>query len=335
MGSYATPLRGSEFEDAPNDMHLDLDDTHQVLPSSPALELADEQSHIVPDTDIEQSPSNIVFHNPTPNQPIANSTDDSENTITDANPFTTTSSSRPSLPLKESLGLRGILGIIGGSVGAIGVLAFLTCLWIGHGLESDGTQALQLWRRIAMNDWMTRSITLGSVALRLIVSIQTTICTSMIAALLLEKYSVRRSLAAWFSVMRSMNDGPPRMVELMLSSKSFAVFRYIEFWLASLMITITLGLQFSSTILLLDMKDSEVLSDIGITSVPSLPAYPEGGNFNYSIIAGTFLDVPPSFPPFGEAQSGFSVDPDSNGLSNTGLIQRAFLPISERSMWED
>ncbi|OTA96859.1 hypothetical protein M434DRAFT_8555 [Hypoxylon sp. CO27-5] len=320
--------RVSEPQELPNNPDLNLDTTNEVLEIAPVSELAEDSSHVVSTTNIEHSPPHNIYQDPTLNQPIEDPRADSATTNITETTFTSIPGSRPSLPLKESLGLRGTLGILGGYIGAVGILGFLVFLWFGHGSPPDGTEAIQLWRRIAMNDWMTRAITLSSAALRLIVSIQTTICTSMIAALLLEKYSVRRSVAAWFSVMRSMNDGPYKLVELTLCSKSLVVLRHVEFWLALLMVTVTLGLQFASTILLLDMKTLKIISDVNITSVPSLMEYQVGKRLRSTAAPGQWLNIPPSYPTFGEAQSGFSVDPNSNGVSDTGLIQRAFLPIS-------
>lgn len=53
------------------------------------------------------------------------------------NSFTVTTAPRPSLPLKESLGLSGCLGIIGGTLGALATLAFLSFLWFGYGTEPE------------------------------------------------------------------------------------------------------------------------------------------------------------------------------------------------------
>ncbi|KAI1391859.1 uncharacterized protein F4822DRAFT_107362 [Hypoxylon trugodes] len=239
--------------------------------------------------------------------------------------------SRASLPLGQSLGLAGAFSIIGGSLGALGVLSFLGIIWFGHGDASDGSQANRAWRYIAIRGWMTQAITLSAVLLRFIISIQTTICTSMIAALLLEKDGVRRSLAAWFSVTRSMNSGPRRLLGLIISSKNRTALRRVETWLVMIMVIITLALQFSSTILLSDMGKLEIISDTYNNKVHSIFESRDNKNEDIRETSGQFLIVQPIFPTFGEARSPLGAKPESNGLSDTGLMQRAFLPISEAS----
>lgn len=177
---------------------------------------------------------------------------------------------------------------------------------------------------------MTQAITLSSVTLRLIVSTQSAVCTSMIAALFLESRSVRRALVPWFSVMRGINDGPWKLLELVASSRSFTAFRSFEMWLTLLMIIVTLGLQFSSTILLSDLSELQIVGDTNTTQVNSLIPSLEPNTTIY-ITSSFVLEMPPIYPTFGEAQNMFSADPTSDGLSNTGLIQRALLPASSDS----
>jgi hypothetical protein len=128
------------------------------------------------------------------------------------------SDTKISLSWKESLGTTGILL----------VLSFLSFLWLGFGHEPEAAAATWAWRQIALNNWMTQAITLSSLVLRSVVSLQAGVCTSMIAALLLEKHFARRSNVAWLSVMRGINDGPLKLAQIMLSSKSFTVLLQVE-----------------------------------------------------------------------------------------------------------
>ncbi|XXH00657.1 hypothetical protein Hte_007005 [Hypoxylon texense] len=235
----------------------------------------------------------------------------------------------PPLPLKKSLGLSGSLGIIGGSIGLLLVWGFLAFLWLGHGSAAEAANATRAWRQIALHDWMTRSITLSSLALRLAVSLQTTVCTSMLAALFLERRHTRISQVAWLSVMRSINDGPLRLVQKTLppSPKSLSgILRRVEFWLLLLMVVITLALQFSSTILISDLVDFGVVSDVNVTEIPDLlqPEKVETILFDISPILG----APPIYATFGEVQSQSDASPNAQGLSFTGLLQRGLLPFS-------
>ncbi|KAI0503392.1 hypothetical protein F5B22DRAFT_551255 [Xylaria bambusicola] len=227
----------------------------------------------------------------------------------------------PRLPIKESLGRSGSLTIIGGSVVALVLLGFLMFLWLGHG-GHESADATWVWRQIALGGWMTQSITLTSLGLRFIISMQAAVCTSMLAALVLEKKFTPKPDVAWFSIIRSTNDGPLKMVQMMLSSK-FLIWS-IEFWLLSLLAVTTLGLQFASTILLSDIVDSAIVSNMRQTQMPDL-FDPSGADL--SVINWLFGASKPVYGVFGELDTDYNVLPDARGLSQTGLVQRAFLPL--------
>ncbi|EMR63973.1 hypothetical protein UCREL1_9070 [Eutypa lata UCREL1] len=217
----------------------------------------------------------------------------------------------PLLSFKESLGFMGLLSIIGGHVGILAIIGFLIFLWCGYGPAPEAALATYVWRQIALNDWMPQTITLCSLVLRVIVSVQSTVCTSMIAALIIEKRSAPRSQAARFSILRSVNDGPRKLVEMMLSSKTGAMLRHIEFWLAILMTVITLGLQFSSTILLFDVRNFRIVGDVSKTQVPSLLSYRED-DFVFGLLGGAFASSIPTYAVFAEAPSNSDATPYSH-----------------------
>ncbi|KAI0545257.1 hypothetical protein F4679DRAFT_482406 [Xylaria curta] len=239
---------------------------------------------------------------------------------------TTQSRSKASrLPIKDSLGLSGQLNIIGGSVVILGLLSFLIFLWFGHGTR-EAADATWAWRQIALKGYMVQAVTLASLVLRLAVSMQSVVCTSILAALVLEKRFARKSDVAWFSVMRSTNDGPLKMAQMMLFSKYLT--RHIEFWFLSLLALVTLGLQFSSTILLSDITNFVILGDVGHVSLPDLLNINEQ-DFDIDIPIGSFITQKPIYGIIGEVNTSFNTYPDVRGLSQTGLVQRAFLPLSE------
>ncbi|ETS76097.1 hypothetical protein PFICI_11484 [Pestalotiopsis fici W106-1] len=238
-------------------------------------------------------------------------------------------SHRPALPLKESLGVVGLLSIFGGSLGALGVLGFLIFLWFGYGTEPEGKTATDLWRILALHNWMTQTITLCSLALRVLVSTQSIVCTSLVAALILEKRSVRKPDAAFFSVFRGVNDGPRKLVQLMLSHRPTAVLLYPEFWLLSLLSLIALSLQFSSTILLSDLHDFTIVGGINSTNVQSLFYVPEGHGPQWAMNFVDLLESTPVLSLFGERRINSSVPPDNNGFSDTGLVQQGLLPFAD------
>lgn len=97
------------------------------------------------------------------------------------------------LPLRQSLGLSGSIVIVAGTVGLLGVFAFLTFLWVGYGSKSEAANATWAWRQIALRGYMEQVITLAALVLTFIVSLQAAVCTSMAAALILEKWSVPKA----------------------------------------------------------------------------------------------------------------------------------------------
>ncbi len=232
------------------------------------------------------------------------------------------------LSLKESLGYRGLFGVIGGSLWVLGILGFLTFLWFGHGSKPEAADATSLWRFIALHNYFPQTITICSAALRVAVSIQATICTSMIAALILEKYGAQRCQVAWLSIMRSLNEGPLKLAELLLPKRSLAAFVRIESWLTFLLIIETIALQFSSTLLLSDMNGFIIVGDLNNTEFGDLILY-ESGDFHNKYLETEFLTQPPVYAAFGEVQAGFDATPDESGVSDTGLIQRSLLPIHD------
>ncbi|KAI0436667.1 hypothetical protein F4803DRAFT_572161 [Xylaria telfairii] len=236
------------------------------------------------------------------------------------------------LPLKESLGMGGYITIIGGHMGIVAIVGFLTFLWFGYGPSPEAARATRSWREIALNDWMTQAISLSALVLRFIISFQTVVCTSMIASLVLEKRFVRRSRVSHFSILRGINDGPTKLLKLMMSS-GIGIFRFLEFWLLLFVFVVTLGLQFSATILLLDLNEFLIEGNETHAQVPSLLTY----NKNDSTL-GVNTDCPnryelntrgPIYQLFAEAPSDSDATPNSNGFSDTGLVQRAFLPQAE------
>ncbi|KAI3341995.1 hypothetical protein F4824DRAFT_270918 [Ustulina deusta] len=235
-------------------------------------------------------------------------------------------SPHPPLSLKQSLGITGCVSILGGHIVLVGVIVFLSFLWFGHGSAPEGAEATELWRTIATRGWMIRAITLSALVLRFIVSVQAAVCTSMIAAIVLEQRRVRRSQAAWFSIMRSLNDGPRQLIQMMVSSGTVRILFEVEFWLIVLVALTGLGLQFTSTILLGDLRNGPVIGDVNSTQVKSLLSYDKASSVTF-VSDLTWATRSPIYSVYGEVSSQFDASTDSHGRSDTGVIQRGFLPF--------
>ncbi|KAI0544547.1 hypothetical protein F4679DRAFT_564547 [Xylaria curta] len=234
----------------------------------------------------------------------------------------------PHLPLSliQSLGITGCISIFGGQIVLAGVIVFLSFLWFGHGSAPEGAKATEIWRAIATRGWMVQAITLSALVLRFVVSVQAAVCTSMIAAIVLERRRVRRSHAAWFSIMRSLNDGPRQLIQMMLSSRTVRILYEAEFWLILLVALTGLGLQFTSTILIADLQNGPVVGNINSTQVKSFLSYDNASSVTF-VSDLTWATRSPVYSVYGEGRSQFNASTDSHGRSDTGVIQRGFLPL--------
>lgn len=59
--------------------------------------------------------------------------------------------------------------------------------------------------------------------------------------------------AGFLSVLRAVNDGPQKLIETIMSVRTWSVLLYAELWLIMLLAIVDVTLRFSSTILLSDM----------------------------------------------------------------------------------
>ncbi|KAI0430434.1 hypothetical protein F5Y09DRAFT_356050 [Xylaria sp. FL1042] len=311
--SMSMPSTRSSLDQLPQSIDCGTPDL-QVSPLIQDDDAANVLEHSVPSSSIEAATglSTTSTQVPSPSSPITRRGSDS------ASP----------LPIRESLGFSGLASLAGGHIGILGVLGFLFFLWFGFGPAPEAAKATSAWRHIVLANWMTRAITLSSLAIRILTTFQATVCTSMAAALILERRRARKSYVPWFSVIRSINDGPWRLVQMLLSSRSLSIIHYPEFWLAALMVLVTLALQFSSTVLLSDLKPFAIVSDYNHTQVPSLITY-DKSTFDIQLNGGQYLLTDPVFSTFGEVHSVSDPSPNDHGLSDTGLLQRGFLPFKD------
>ncbi|KAI8946815.1 hypothetical protein F4801DRAFT_596024 [Xylaria longipes] len=229
------------------------------------------------------------------------------------------------LPLSESLGRTGLITILGGSILILICIAFLSFLWFGSGHEPEAAGAPWVWRQIALHDWMTRTITISALVLRSIVSLQVALCTSMTAALVLEKRSARKTDVAYLSIARSVSDGPRKLIQLLLSSRSWSVLTYVELWLICLLALVMLALQFSSTLLLSDLHNFIIVGDAETKTVANFGSFTIPLDNDLSL--QPYILSGPMYPTFGEERSNSDLIPTTSGFSDTGVIRRGYLPF--------
>ncbi|TXB97465.1 hypothetical protein FocTR4_00011038 [Fusarium oxysporum f. sp. cubense] len=214
---------------------------------------------------------------------------------------------------------NAIFAMAGGLLIILICVAFLCFLWFGNEDNS-------VWRHIVITNWVSRSITITSLILRWSVTAQAVVMTSMIAALLLQMSQTPLTQAAAVSLAVCSNRGPHELIFRLphsLGSRSWL------FWLVVLLMTcITTLLQFTSTALL-----SDVGSGIIIDSQSLKISYGINSSFGGSLAAsgGYIAARPLSYPAFAEYTEPAS---PRDGITDTGLSMRAFLPIDPRSSRE-
>ncbi|KAI0467755.1 hypothetical protein F4859DRAFT_524926 [Xylaria cf. heliscus] len=253
---------------------------------------------------------------------ISNSRLIMENSLGDAETSVGNSSATLKNTPWESLGLWGSFVIFGGCIGILGVAVFISFLWFGGGPAPEAATAARSWLNIILSNRAAQAITLSSVLLRVIVSAQATSCTSLLAALFLEGRAVRASQLPHFSVARGINDGPRALLQIIIGSGTRHMLITVEALLMLILTLTILGLQFSSTVLVADLQPRVVVDEAKPITLRA------------SFVQNTSVNIwsavefnGPVFTVYGEVPSNFTVVPDSRGVSDTGLKQRAMLPL--------
>ena len=166
-------------------------------------------------------------------------------------------------------------------------------------------------------------VTLSSVLLRFSMGAQTTICTSLVAALILERRSIALSRVAPLSIFRSVNSGPRILIQQILGEKhSRYLLLHPEVLLLVVLALGNIAMQFSSTILFSDLqsrllvKFSQKIQISLLQSNDSVASFVGWGN------------PPRDFSLFGEPYTGYSANPNSLGLSDTGIKRHGMIPFA-------
>ncbi|KAI1811231.1 hypothetical protein GGS20DRAFT_593439 [Poronia punctata] len=233
-------------------------------------------------------------------------------------------SQKPTVALSpwQSIGRLNAYIIIFGTIGPICTLGFLTFLWAGQGKDPEGQSAGYVWRTIMLSNRLDQLVTISGLIFRESIFMQTTICTSLVAALMLERRSIPISQSVPLSVLRSVNSGPHTLVKLLLGRKPWKCIFYPELSLILLLSFGNIAIRFSSTILLSDLHQ-QPLAGFPCQLTKNLSVPPENWFF-----FGLWSRPPRDVPIFGEVQSEYAAKPNNFGLSDTGLKRYAMLPFN-------
>lgn len=223
----------------------------------------------------------------------------------------------------------------------LAVVGFVTFLWFAN-MENT------TWHRIMVEGWATRAVSISTLVLRLAIDVQAGIAAAMLAAVVIESSSVLLHAAAKVSTMRATNPQPRTLLELipaMLGSRgTLGGLDCLGYSVVVLLLfTTSLALQFSSTVLLSDLslgqlsslplqRDSTYDFDYGSSDGMHMVAPGLGlgksGMISYPIQyrTPTWSRNPPSYPAFAEYSAEV---PPVEGVDDTGVLLRAFLPFAD------
>ncbi|KAI1421740.1 hypothetical protein F5Y12DRAFT_800685 [Xylaria sp. FL1777] len=215
----------------------------------------------------------------------------------------------------QSLGILSCVTVFGGSILTLLAVGFLLFLWAGEGPRS-----------IMLHEWAIQSVTLTSLLIRGISAAQAGLCTSMVAALLLERRGVPVSKIVQLSVTRSVKAGPVEFLYMLTSRRARQIALKPEVLLLYMIAFTALGIQFSSTILISDFGTTRVVQNLNrtIMNVAFSPKVSENIGF-----WGAFGDINSATVLFGELDSQADAAPNQLGVSDTGIMRRAFLPFQK------
>jgi hypothetical protein len=224
--------------------------------------------------------------------------------------------------VQRTLGVMGLVIIIGGTIVTLSIFAFLAFLWFGEGAKG-GQNASWVWRWFMLGQKVTQAITLSTVVMRIATMAQASIYTSLVAAVILEKYGVPLSRVAEVSIIRSTNDGPFRLAWLLSTSARKSA---IQALLVVTLLFTTVSIQFSSTILVSDLDFSTLVAE---PRNKSLPLFMTTDVISLNHQVNNWLGRPTAYVPFGEVPSATDSTPTQLGASDSGIVRRVFLPVPQ------
>ncbi|KAF2118061.1 hypothetical protein BDV96DRAFT_644393 [Lophiotrema nucula] len=218
------------------------------------------------------------------------------------------------LALRRRITTYMIFIIIGSTLSLLVAISILGFIWFGG--QSNPT-----WKKFVDPAHFTTVVTLTTLTLRISVSLQAGIATSMFAALVLEGPGIRLADAPELSIMRVTNSGPHTFLWLYLRQpKSIR-----HFVLLISLVLSSFAIQFSSTLLLHDFGSTTgTASNFAKTRVGLL--YPSGTLPSFRNVAepmefdfrshvrsvnNFWSAAPTSFPTFGQDAPGSVTGPSS------------------------
>jgi hypothetical protein len=226
---------------------------------------------------------------------------------------------RRSVTIYDQLRMRDLVVMAFGSFYTLLVLGFLWFLW-------NGQDNIPFWRWLVLKSYVQSTVTFSSAILRTIIGAQSSLATSMLAAIIMETLGFSLKQSPFLSIQRS-NGGLPFNL---LGRRYFLGHAKVISFLTILLSFTTIAAYLTSTALIADFK------------VISTPGYPVDGQTLYSISDMALLGDEPvytsyrpaNFPAFAEYSEPAVVNSSEQETDDTGPTLRAILPISSTSTRE-
>ena len=240
-----------------------------------------------------------------------------------------------STKLRHKLGWLAITLLVTSPIVALTLIEILVFLWFSDIRNKN-------WHYLMVNEWATRAVSISAMIIRFVTDLLAGTGASMLAALSLEAFAVQLCDAASVSVMRSGLATPWRLILPLFSGCQGVghLPRYLYLPLTVLLTCTTVLLQFSSTLLLSDLRLGALQGyssnrtfyydfsyNVGVF-VGSVKGWSLFSSTSAPLIhrSTTWLRNPPFYPTFAEYSEPL---PKSSGVDDTGYSFRAFLPFTD------
>jgi len=219
--------------------------------------------------------------------------------------------------LRDAVGLLSASAILLGATVIAAATGILALLWEGAMKAAAGAEPPPTWQHIVDSGWVTRTVTICSAAIRMAMGAQIGVMTSMLASLLLERYTVALEHTALLSVGRALSLQPMSMLYFQARTL-WDSSRLLVLPLLVVSVFVAAALPFLSTILLSDFA----LVNISGGTVSEMRAY---AGTQADVALDVWRSMPAQYARFAEYTEAPTVD---EHIDDTGLALRAFLPFA-------
>lgn len=184
---------------------------------------------------------------------------------------------------------------------------------------ATGREPSSTWIAVVKADWTTRIVTICTAILRTVVTMQASLATAMFAGIILERIGASLVDGPFYSITRALNGSPSNLLWTPSLPLRGTALSTVIVALILVEVTVTMGLQFLSTLLVADFGNG---------------AYTEVSNAtNLRILNDTHMALGAwwSMPPAAGWTFAEQSDPFVTGAiyHDTGHTYRAFLPYTE------